>query len=207
MRRLLLSGGLAVLAGCGAAAQIPGSGHDPNNLPQIPVGQIYRNFQFPLYQNGQLSATLAADAAKGVTINRAETTNLKIDLYTNGKVTTTITSPDADLYVADRKLRTKHTVLVNRADMEATSQVCDFDLLNKKYLMRQNVRVVLKNFDAGASAKPPSTPGHPPPAPDETQPMAPAPAAHPSGNGDLDIPGASSDTNIAPMPPPAPANP
>ena len=87
------------------------------------------------------------------TVNRAETTDLKIDLYTNGKVTTTILSPKADLYVAERVMRTKNTVQVERADLEATAQACDFDLINKKYILRQNVHVLLKNFDVGAVAK------------------------------------------------------
>jgi beta-lactamase regulating signal transducer with metallopeptidase domain/ankyrin repeat protein len=73
------------------------SGTD-NSVSQPPVGQVYKDFQFPFYQDGRLKFKLTAAAAKGITINRAETTDLKIDLYDNDKVTTTITSPKADLY-------------------------------------------------------------------------------------------------------------
>lgn len=217
MRRLLFSMGIGLLVSPGAWAQTPSS-HD--SMPQIPFGQTYKDFQFPLYQNGVLSATLSAVSAKGITINRAETTDLKIDLYTNGKVTTTITSPKADLYVADRKLRTKNTVQVERADLEATAQVCDFDLLSKKYLLRQNVRVVLKNFDAGGTAKAPAgakpvagspaaAPVPPPPVDDDTQPIMPTPGAHIARPGEsiMDVPGASADTNTAPIQPPVSPSP
>jgi hypothetical protein len=187
------------------------------NLPQIPFGQTYKDFQFPMYQKGELAYTLTAVSAKGITINRAEAKEVKIDVYTDGKVTTTITSPDADLYLADRKMRSKNTVQIERADLEATAQVCDFDLGEKKYLLRQNVRVLLKHFDVGASPKtvtPPtaSTAGSPavPPAPEPAPTMdEPIPPPPPSGtraskNGDalMDVPGASASPGTAPIQPP-----
>ena len=52
-------------------------------------------------------------------------------------------------------MRTKNTVRVERSDMVATSQTCDFDMITKKYIMRNNVKVVLKNFDAGSSLSAP----------------------------------------------------
>ena len=212
MRSLVLSLGAASLVIGTTWAQAPASG---GNVPQIPYGQTFKDFQFPLYQDGQLKATIAAITAKGVTLNRAEATELKIDLYDLGKVTTTITSPKADLYVADRRMRTKNTVLIERADMEATAQTCDFDQINKKYLLRENVRVILKNFDIGS--KPPSTGSSPPtpangptPAPTTITPVAaaPSPAAIPSNpvrNDSMpDIPGAYANTNVTPTPPPPP---
>ena len=214
MRRLLLSAGLCAAAAClSASAQAPAANKSqPGSIPQIPFGQTYKDFQFPLYQNGTLNATLSAVSAKGITINRAETTDLKIDLYTDNKVTTTITSPKADLYVADRIMRTKNTVLVERADLEARSQACDFDLGNKKYLMRQNVHVLLKNFDVGAVAKgsatTPAGAKHASGAstPEVGAPIAPAPVSVPlpAGSSVPDIPGASAGTNASP---PSPATP
>jgi hypothetical protein len=195
-----------------------GAGNGPN-LPQIPFGQTYKDFQFPVYQNGQLSYRLSAVSAKGITVNRADTNDLKIEIFTQGKVTTTITSPDADLYVAERKMRTNHTVKVDRADMTATSQSCDFDLTTKKYLMRQNVKVVLKNFDVGSSTKKPSSssssssaPSSPlafpaslgaaPASAGETSPDAVAPVPR-NGDSLLDTPGAYGTTNSGPVTPPA----
>ena len=69
MRSLVLSIGTVALVVGVAWAQAPGSG----NIPQIPYGQTFKDFQFPLYQDGKLKATIAALSAKGVTINRAET--------------------------------------------------------------------------------------------------------------------------------------
>ncbi len=168
-----------------------------------------------------MNGTLSAVSAKGLTLNRAEATDLKIELYTNGKVTTTITSPKADLYVADRKMRTKNTVQIERADLEATGQTCDFDLISKKYLLRQNVKVILKNFDispvssgSGASKTHAKAAGpvgagsaEPEPVPDDS----PAPVAdtHHARNGDslLDMPGGYANTDVAPIPPPIPVTP
>jgi hypothetical protein len=202
-----------VLVCAAASAQTSPGSHD--TMPQIPFGQTYKDFQFPVYQKGQLAYTFTAVSATGITINRADATEVKIDVYTDNKVTTTITSPRADIYVADRKMRSKNTVKIERADLEATSQVCDFDLLTRKFLLRQNVRVVLKNFDVGAGSKTPpavqtsagATPDTTPsptaaPAPaagadSVDEPMIPTPG--PSHNGDslIDVPGAASATTNA----------
>jgi hypothetical protein len=198
MRLLLFSLiGAAMVLGTVEAQSPGGSG------VQISFGQTYKDFQFPLYQNGQISAMLFAVSAKGITVNRAETTNLKIELYTEGKVTTTITSPDADLYIADRVMRTKNTVKIVRTDMDATAQSCDFDLISKKYLLRQDVRVILKNFDAGAVPKrataPAAAAAAPTPAPAENiMPLNPNAPQNPDAL--LDMPGAYSSTNAVPAP-------
>lgn len=183
------------------------------NMPQLPVGQVFKDFAFPYYQKGQIAYVLAAREAKGITQNRAETADLKIDIYDQGKVTTTITSPKADLYINDRKMRTKDTVLITRSDLEASAQVCDFDLLTKKYILRENVKVTLKNFGPGiasgsGSALPspvPVTPSLPAPASTSIQPasplsFAPNPAAH--NTSPVDTSGTYTQTNAAPIAPP-----
>jgi hypothetical protein len=197
MRPLLLSLATCALVLGAVWAQSTG---DNGGGPQLPVGQTFKQFEFPIYQQGVLKATLNAIEAKGITLNRAETTNLTIKIYDNGAVTTTITSPKADLYVSDQKMRTKNTVDIERADMTATSQECDFDLKTKKYLLRTNVKVILKHFDlsmspAASAAQPAaSNPAHAPSAPISPQPASTSPSM-------LDSPGSASDTNSAPMPP------
>jgi hypothetical protein len=209
MRPLILSVvGCLALAGAAWAQQ---SGDSSGGISQLPVGQIYKDFQFPYYESGQLKFTLTAAEAKGITLNRAETTDLKIDLYENGKVTTTITSPKADLYVGDRKMRTHDTVLIERADLDAAAQFCDFDLVAKQYTLRHNVKVTLKHFDAGNAAKAgepqASAPAAAPPAAAQpavgSSPPAPAPAipgqtASQKIDSLLESPGMFSSTNAAP---------
>jgi hypothetical protein len=168
---------------------------------QLPVGQTFKQFEYPDYENGQLKATLYAVQAKGITLNRAEASDLTIKIYDNGVPTTTITSPKADLYVAEQKMRTKNTVQIERADMTATSQECDFDLKTKKYLLRTNVKVILKHFDlsmtpgTGAAAAPATTsaPAGAPPA-SVSQPIQ-------NPQSILESPGTYADTNAAPIPP------
>jgi hypothetical protein len=212
-----MSSGLALWAvALVALAQAPAASPGGGSVPQIPFGQTYKDFEFPRYENGELSYTLSAVSATGLTVNRAQTTDLKIQIYTRGKVTTTITSPNADLYVNERKMRTKNTVRIDREDLTATSQSCDFDLITKKYLMRQNVRVVLKHFDASAGLKKTPAPAGasptafptaemaaPAPAattPDNDSPAADPRAAVPAGNL-LDMPGAYANTNNGPISP------
>ena len=155
MRLLTLSlAGALVIALAAARAQSSASSSSPSSssdVTQLPVGQVYKDFAYPYWENGQLKFTMSATEATGITINRAETSNLKIDLYTDGKVTTTITSPDADIYVADRKMRTHHTVKIDRADLTATAQFCDFDLAEKQYTLRDHVKVTLLHFDMKAA--------------------------------------------------------
>jgi len=220
MRPLVLSIGTLVLALGAAWAQTPGG----RLTPQIPFGQTFKDFHFPYYENGQLKVMLSAVSAKGTTINRAEATELKIDLYDDGKITTTVTSPKADLYIAEQRMRTKNTVLIERADMEASAQSCDFDLPNKRYQLHENVKVVLKSFDAtfktptpggeAPAAAPAAAPSSPAPRPRESAPvipplsLVPSPSlpAHNSGSL-LDTPGAYANTNTAPANPPANVNP
>ena len=205
MRPLLLSLGACTLVLGAAWAQNAG---DSGNMPQLPVGQTFKQFEFPIYQDGKLKATLDAAEARGMTLNRAETTDLKIEIYDNGAVTTTVASPKADLYVNEQKMRTKNTVRIERADMTATSQDCDFDLKSKKYLLRTHVKVILKHFDvsltpANGAAPPPNAAPH---APLGVSP-APGPASpHPARSNDslLDSPGSYADTNSSPIPPSSP---
>lgn len=192
------------LANAGGAGSAPPPSGNSGGVSQLPVGQVYREFQFPYYENGQLRFILTAAQATGVTINRAETTDLKIDLYENGKITTTITSPKADLFVADRTMRTHNTVKIDRADLTATAQFCDFDLVSKQYTLRNNVKVLLKNFEAKNKSKPaaPRTAASAT-APDISS-TPPMPAAVPAGSASdkidalLESPGMYSSTNSAP---------
>lgn len=186
MRPLVISLGVGALLLGAAGAQ---STDTATGGPQLPVGQTFKQFEFPIYQEGVLKATLKAVQATGITLNRAETTDLVIDIYDRGTVTTTVTSPKADLYVSEQKMRTKNTVQVDRADMLATSQDCDFDLKTKKYVLRKNVRVLLKHFDVSASPK--GTAAAPATA-------SPRPAS--SSDSMLDSPGSAASTHVAPGP-------
>ena len=196
MRPLFLSLAASVLLLGSVWAQ---NANESENMPQLPIGQTFKQFEYPFYQDGKLKFTGSAVEAKGITLDRAQATDLKIDIYdVNGAVTTTITSPNADLYVKTQVMRTKNTVQIERSDMVATSQDCNFDLKTKKYVMRTNVKVVLKHFDfsttpANGAAKPAASPA---PA---SSPAPPLPAR--KSDSMLESPGSYSDTNSAPIPP------
>ena len=190
--------GTAVLV-LGTAWSLAQNSPEGASGPQLPVGQTFKQFEYPVYENGKLKATLSAVSATGITLNRAETSELVIKVYDAGNdkdPTTTITSPKADLYVNDQKMRTKDTVDIVRADMTATSQTCDFDLKAKKYVLRTRVKVTLKHFDVSMS------PGTGPASTTSAKPSVPAPAVPQPARDDaamLDSPGAYSDTNSAPI--------
>lgn len=201
MRLLTLSMAGALVAVVAAARAQSSAPSSPSDVTQLPVGQVYKDFEYPYWESGQLKFTLSATEAKGITINRAETSNVKIDLYTNGKVTTTITSPNADIYVADKKMRTHHTVRIERADVVATAQFCDFDLAEKQYTLRDHVKVILLHFDTKGAA-PGQTSGAAMGVPPTAAPSS-APVPPSSGGADslLESPGSySSETNKAPLP-------
>jgi hypothetical protein len=205
MRPPTFSAGLAACLLVAGVAPAQNAADSTRNAPTLPVGQTFRQFEFPVYQDGQLKYTLYATEATGITLNRAETTDLKIDVYDNGAKTTTITSPKADLYVAEQKMRTKNTVLIERADMEATSQDCDFNVKAKQFLLRTHVKVLLRHFDVGSGSGGPAagaTPSVPTndvtSLPDNTP--APPTAPAPADPSILPSPGAFSDTNAAPLP-------
>jgi len=186
----------------GTAWTLAQNSGDGGSAPQLPVGQTFKQFEYPVYQNGVLKATLSAVTATGITLNRAQTSDLKIDLYENGAVTTTVTSPNADLYVSEQKMRTKNTVLIERSDMEAFGQTCDFDLKTKKYILRTNVKVTLKHFDVSLSPNT-NAPGMAT-SPTAAKSPAPNPAVPQPARDDgslMDSPGSYSDTNAAPTAP------
>jgi hypothetical protein len=165
-------------------------------MSQLPVGQTFKQFEFPDYEDGKLKATFDATEATGITLNRAEAKDVIIKIYDNGAVTTTITSPKADLYVNERIMRTKNTVQIERSDMTATSQDCDFDLKTKKYLLRTNVKVLLKHFDLSSN---PANGAAPPVSSQAPASASPAPVQR--NESLLNSPGSYSDTNSAPIPP------
>ncbi|MCE0496646.1 MAG: LPS export ABC transporter periplasmic protein LptC [Methylacidiphilales bacterium] len=177
---------------------------DSGNIPQIPYGQSYKNFEFPMYEGGVLKWKLYATQATGVSLNRAEVTDMKIEGYENGQVTTIITSPKADLYSTERRMRTKNTVRIEQTDRTATAQRCDFDLVTKKYVLTDNVRVVLKNFNAASGLE--SSGKHA-----SASPTAPAANIRPlsthANDSLLDSPGAySNSTNVGPVAPASPTS-
>ncbi len=103
-------------------------------------------------------------------------------------------------------MRTKNTVLIERPDMEATSQDCDFNVKARQFLLRTHVKVLLKHFDVGSGNGGPALPGAPTiPTTDVTSlpdntPATPPPAPSPADQSILPSPGAFSDTNAAPLP-------
>jgi len=60
MRPLLLSLAPCILVAGAVMAQTSGNG---GSMPQLPVGQTFRQFEFPYYQDGKLKATLYATEA------------------------------------------------------------------------------------------------------------------------------------------------
>ncbi|HEX4139695.1 MAG TPA: LPS export ABC transporter periplasmic protein LptC [Candidatus Methylacidiphilales bacterium] len=208
MRLPVLSWGIGACVLLASAALAQNAGGPGASAQSLPVGQTFKQFTFPVYgSDGQLRYTFFATEATGITLNRAEATNLRIDVYDNGQKTTTITSPKADLYVAEQKMRTKNTVQIERSDMEATSQDCDFNVKQKNFFLRTNVKVLLKHFDVGAGS--PGTSKSPTSSAPQATSTAPTAPLHPSGTSTsmptdesiLPSPGAYSDTNAAPLPP------
>ena len=83
MRRPVLSCGLGacVLLASVALAQNSNTSTSANPM-RLPVGQTFKQFTFPVYgPDGQLRYSFFATAATGVTLNRAEADELRIEVY------------------------------------------------------------------------------------------------------------------------------
>lgn len=180
MKRPSKPHGLATIALCLLAAVIPAPAQQtpaqpaPSKSPTggMTQGQVTKGFTLPQYQDGKPTAMISGEEARVISVNRTEITGLKVDLYEDGKVTTTITSPKSDYWTADNKMRTRFGVQISRADMVITAQTMEWEVKEQRGVLRQNVKVVLNSLDLAAPAASPS--------PNATTPITtPAPGTEP----------------------------
>ncbi len=160
---------------CLAQTPAPDEDDDRKN-PPIPVGQTNKDLMLPSYNsNRELANVFHAREAIGITPKRAHCFEVKVDLYEivkgTNSITTVVTTPEADVILGDRIMRTTNSVRVEREELIATATNADFNLETKKYVMRANVQILLKHFDIGKAASTsntnsaPTTPETPPPTP------------------------------------------
>jgi hypothetical protein len=161
-----------------------------------PVGQVIKNFSMPQTDaNGAITSMTMGDEAHVISANRTEIRNMKIDLYEGNDVTTVIQSPRCDLWKSINRLRTREGVIIKRPNMEITAQTMDWECADRRGVLRQNVRVIMQDFNLGkpiagggaaaasasaqpAAAIPPVTPPEPAPTTSEKtepQPVNPSP--------------------------------
>jgi hypothetical protein len=149
---------LIVLTAATAPAQLTSS---------QPVGQVIKNFTMPQTDaSGNITSVTSGDEARVISQNRTQIFNMKIDLYEGNDVTTVILSPKCDLWKSINKLRTRDGVIIKRPNMEITAKTLDWECNERRGTLRQDVRVVLQNFDlskpvAGTRPAKPAAPADP----------------------------------------------
>lgn len=194
-KRIVLLSISALLAGVAvSSAQQPKPEPAKSPTSNMTQGQVTKGFTLPQYTDGKLTAMINGGEARVISVNRTEITDLRVDLYEDGKVATTITSPKSDYWNADNKMRTRFGVEIKRPDMIVTSQTMEWEIKEQRGVLRNNVKVVLLSLDLAKPAEAPN--------PAATAPLnAPAPGAEPAASTEssplqLQQPSASPSTLI-----------
>ncbi|WP_246189675.1 hypothetical protein [Methylacidimicrobium cyclopophantes] len=110
----------------------------------IPLGSVVKEFRLPQRNpQGELEGVITGREARAISVNRTEILEMKIELYDQGKVGTTILSPRCDFWKLEDRLSTQSGAVVERPDLRLTSQIMDWEVGAHRGVFRQNVRVVL----------------------------------------------------------------
>ncbi|MDD2677221.1 MAG: hypothetical protein PHP75_07125 [Methylacidiphilaceae bacterium] len=110
----------------------------------IPLGSVVKEFRLPQRNTqGGLDGVITGREAHAISVNRTEIIDMKIELYDQGKIGTTILSPRCDLWKLEDRLSTQSGAVVERPDLRLTSQIMDWEVAEHRGVFRQNVRVVL----------------------------------------------------------------
>ncbi|MGD9895462.1 MAG: hypothetical protein AB7T14_00065 [Candidatus Methylacidiphilaceae bacterium] len=116
----------------------------------IPLGSVVKEFRLPQRNaEGALEGMVTGREARAISVNRTEILDMKIELYDQGKVGTTILSPRCDLWKLEDRLSTHSGAVVERPDLRLTSQIMDWEVGGHRGVFRQNVRVVLFHLPLG----------------------------------------------------------
>jgi hypothetical protein len=135
-------------------------------MSSMPLGSVVKGFVMPQRNAaGDLVANITGAQANVVSLNRTQITGLKVEMYEDGKVSTTITAPACDYWTLEKRISGHDGVLVEKADVRITAAAIDWDFKTQTAVLHRNVRVVLPQFTVGApTAKPAPAPAAPAPA-------------------------------------------
>jgi len=139
-------------------------------MSSMPLGSVVKGFVMPQRNAaGDLVANVTGAQANVVSLNRTQITGLKVEMYEDGKVSTTITAPACDYWTLEKRISGHDGVLVEKADVRITAAAIDWDFKTQTAVLHRDVRVVLPKFTVGApipaSAKPAAAPAAAEPLP------------------------------------------
>jgi hypothetical protein len=112
------------------------------------VGSIIRGFDFPSRdpKTGKMVFRITGEKAIVMTANRIEVHQLKIEIFNNDKVGTTVQSPVSDYWRLENRLTSNTGVEIMWPGASATSKQMEWDLPKSKGTLRGNVVVVIDNI-------------------------------------------------------------
>ncbi len=120
----------------------------------IPLGSVVKEFRLPQRNaQGELDGIITGREARAISVNRTEILDMKIELYDQGKIGTTILSPRCDLWKLEDRLSTQSGAVIERPDLRLTSRIMDWEVGAHRGVFRQNVRVVLFHLPLGKPTK------------------------------------------------------
>jgi hypothetical protein len=153
-RTFIIWSGLTVLAVVGLTAQ------SLEQKTPAPIGSTVKGFVLDQRdpQTGELKATLRGATAKVLTVNRTEITDMAVEMMSGDKVSMTMTSPKCNYWHLEGRLSTNNSVKIMRDDLEIEAQNMEWDYKERKGVLRNNVKVIMKGIDLGSPAEPATKP-------------------------------------------------
>jgi hypothetical protein len=114
------------------------------------VGSIIRGFDFPSRdaKTGKMQYRITGDKAIVMTANRIEVHKLKIEIFNDDKVGTTIQSPVSDYWRLESRRTSNVGVEILWPGASATSKQMEWDLPKSKGVLRGNVVVTIENLQS-----------------------------------------------------------
>jgi len=115
---------------------------------EFSVGSIIRGFDFPARnpKTGKMEYRITGDKAIVMTANRIEVHKLKIEIFNDDKVGTTIESPVSEYWRLESRLTSNTGVDIQWTGAKASSKQMEWDLTKSKGVLRGNVVVVIDNL-------------------------------------------------------------
>jgi hypothetical protein len=105
------------------------------------------DFRLPEYDNhGNKVSLLTGDRAKPLSGGEFEITNLKMELYKNGKTDVVITTPLCRYNQETGRARSKSDVKMEKENMVLTGRGFAYDRAQEHFVIESNVKVVIKNI-------------------------------------------------------------
>lgn len=107
---------------------------------------VIRNFSLPEYnEKMELVSKIEGDSAEAVKADTFEITNLRFEMYRNGKVNARVTSPACTFNKRKNEGKSNSEIRITRDGMVVTGEAYQFSGKKEKIVITKNAKVVLRS--------------------------------------------------------------